>query len=59
MMQAGKDYIAKQEPEYESPRAIHLRELLQTVKAQTPSDPDAPSEQTEQPKPKPTIKQPR
>lgn len=34
MMQAGKDYITKGEPEYESPRARHLRELLQSVRAQ-------------------------
>ncbi len=42
MMRAGKDYIAKGEPEYESPRALHLRELLKSVKAQ-----DAPDESEE------------
>ena len=39
MMQAGKDYIAKGEAEYESPRALYLRELLRSVRAQ-----DAPVE---------------
>lgn len=34
MMQAGKNYIAKADAEYESPRAAHLRELLHSVKAQ-------------------------
>jgi hypothetical protein len=43
MMQAGKDYIAKGDAEYESPRALYLRELLRSVKAQ-----DAPAE-TEDP----------
>ena len=38
MMQAGKDYIAKGESEYESPRARYLRELLQSIKMQKPSD---------------------
>lgn len=34
MMQAGKDYVTKSEPEYESPRAVYLRELLRSVKTQ-------------------------
>lgn len=38
MMQAGKDYIAKGEPEYESPRALYLRELMKTIKAQPALD---------------------
>ena len=38
MMQAGKDYIAKGDSEYESPRARYLRELLQSIKMQTRSD---------------------
>lgn len=33
MMQAGKDYIAKGEPEYESPRVQYLRELLRSVRS--------------------------
>jgi hypothetical protein len=38
MMQAGKDYLAKGEPEYESPRALYLRELMKTIKAQSAPD---------------------
>lgn len=38
MMQAGKDYMAKGAPEYESPRALYLRELLKTIKAQSAPD---------------------
>jgi hypothetical protein len=34
MMQAGKDYLTKADAEYESPRALYLRELLKSVKAQ-------------------------
>jgi hypothetical protein len=32
MMQSGKDYIAKGEPEYESPQTRYLRELLKSIK---------------------------
>jgi len=38
MMQAGKDYIAKGEQEYESPRERYLRELLLSIKAQAAPD---------------------
>ena len=39
MMKSGNDYIAKDDSEYESPRALYLRELLKSVAAQ-----DAPAE---------------
>lgn len=42
MMRSGKDYIAKDEPENEDRNSRHLRELLETIKAQpVPADTDA------------------
>lgn len=50
MMQAGKDYIAKGEPEYESPRTRNLRELLRSVKAQiAPAETEEPAVEIEDP----------
>jgi hypothetical protein len=62
VMQAGKDYVAKGEPEYESPRALYLRELMKTIKAQSaPVEVDEPAKIEAEPvkstnQNKPTLK---
>jgi hypothetical protein len=65
MMQAGKDYIAKDEPEHENARFDHLRELIRVINAQSaPAEVEAsePVEKEELPAPKltnqskPTLK---
>jgi hypothetical protein len=54
MMQAGKDYLAKGDAEYESPRARYLRELLQSIKMQKRSD--EPEEKAEIAPEEPVVK---
>lgn len=40
MMRSGKDYIEKGDTEYESPRAVYLRELLRSIKPQDATEED-------------------
>lgn len=58
MMQAGKDYVTKGEPEYESPRAAYLRDLLKAVNAPAgpPERQEVPAEAAAVNQTKPTLK---